>query len=174
MKIRMNVTLVFETLMLVMVGAMLAAATQYPIGVRVFPFWIGFPTLFLLLYLWFKDVCPQWKFPGKKRPPEDAGAEKVYEDFDATAWKPILITLGWITAYYLLILVLGFFVATPLWLAAFFIWESGLSPVKSVLSAAVSSYAVIRSVEAFGIALWPGAIPKMIEGILGGGIVPPL
>lgn len=174
MKIRIDITLVFETLMVVMVGAMLAAATQYPIGVRVFPLWVGFPTLFLLLYLLFKDVCPHWKFPGRKRPPGEAPAEKVYEDFDATAWRPILITTGWITAYYLLILVVGFFVATPLWLTAFFLWESGLSPVKSILSAAVSSYAVIRSVEAFGIAVWPGAIPKIIPGILGGGIIPPL
>jgi hypothetical protein len=72
------------------------------------------------------------------------------------------------------ILLLGFFVATPLWLTSFFIWESGLSPVKSLLSAAVSSYVVIRSVEAFGIVIWPGAIPKIIDGILGGGIIPPL
>jgi hypothetical protein len=174
MKIRMDITLVFETLMIVMVAAMLAAATQYPVGVRVFPFWVGFPTLFLLLYLWFKHVFPRLKLWGKNRSQEDPSAEKVYEDFDATAWRPILMTLGWITAYYVLIVVVGFFVATPLWLTGFFIWESGLSPAKSLLSAAVSSYVVIRSVEAFGIVIWPGAIPKIIDGILGGGIVPPL
>jgi len=174
MKMRMDTTLVFETLMIVMVAAMLATATQYPVGVRVFPFWVGIPTLCLLLYLWFMQLFPRWKLWGKKRPQEDAPDEKVYEDTDFTALKPILATLGWITAYYVLIVVGGFFVATPLWLTGFFIWESGLSPVKSVLSAIASSYAVIRSVEAFGIVIWPGAIPKIIDGILGGGIVPPL
>lgn len=174
MKIRMDTTLVFETLMIVMVAAMLAAATQYPVGVRVFPLWVGIPTLSLLLYLWFKHVFPRWKLWGKKGSQEDAPDEKAYEDTDFTALKPILVTLGWITAYYLLILLLGFFAATPLWLAAFFFWQSGLSPVKSILSAIASSYAVIRSVQAFGIIIWPGAIPKIIDGILGGGIVPPL
>jgi hypothetical protein len=172
MKIRMDTTLVFETLMIVMVAAMLAAATQYPVGVRLFPFWVGIPTLCLLLYLWLENVYPLWKWRG--RTAKEAPAEKVYEDTDFTAWKPIFATLGWITSYYLLILVIGFFAATPLWLTAFFFWQSGLSPVKSVLSAIASSYAVIRSVEAFGIIIWPGAIPKIIDGILGGGIVPPL
>lgn len=173
MRKRIDITLVFETLMVLMVGAMLAAATGYPEGVRIFPFWVGFPTLLLLLYLSMVKLWPQARLSGKGVP-EDGAAEKAFEDTDASAWKPILRTIVWITAYYVLILVIGFFAATPLWLTAFFIRQSRLSPVRSVLAAGVSSYVVIRSVEAFGIIIWPGAIPKLIPGILGGGVIPPL
>ena len=174
MKLRIDTTLVFETLMIVIVAAMLTAATGYPEGVRIFPFVVGIPTLILLFCLWLGSLFSQRKPWGRKAPPGAARTKKASEESDFTAWIPILNTLGWITGYYLLILFFGFFVATPVWLTAFFLWKAHLSFVRSLLSAAVSSFAFIRAVESFGIILWPGAIPKIISGILGGGIVPPI
>jgi hypothetical protein len=174
MKIRIDTTLVFETLMLVVVGAMLVAATRYPYGVKLVPFVVGVPTLILLLVLWLGSVFPEWKRLGRKRQAESQDAEKVFEDSDFTLWRPVLNTMGWITAYYILIFITGFFVATPVWLTAFFFRKANLSLVKSVLGGVFSSFAIIRMVHAFGIELWPGAIPKIITRILGGGIVPPL
>ena len=153
---------------------MLVVATRYPHGVMLFPFVVGVPTLVLLFVLWLGSVCPGWKGLGRKGKPEGPAAAKAFEDSDFTPWVPVLNTLGWIAAYYALIFITGFFAATPLWLIAFFFRKSNLSLPKSVLGGVVSSFAIIRTVQAFGIELWPGAIPKIISRILGGGVVPPL
>ena len=174
MKLRISTPLVFETLMLLVVGVMLVAATRYPHGVMLFPFVVGVPTLILLFVLWLGSVCPEWKGLGRKGKAEGADAEKAFEDSDFTPWVPVLNTLGWIAAYYVLIFATGFFVATPVWLIAFFFRKSNLSLVKSVIGGLVSSFAIIRMVQAFGIELWPGAIPKIISRVIGGGVVPPI
>lgn len=173
MKIRIRTTLVFETLMLVVVGIMLAVAMGYPHGVMVFPFVVGVPTLVLLFVLWLGSICPEWKGLSRKGTAESRSAEEDSEDSDFTPWRPVLNTLGWIVAYYILIFVTGFFVATPVWLIAFFFRKSNLSLVKSVIGGVVSSFAIIRMVQAFAIELWPGAIPKIISRVIGGGVVPP-
>ena len=109
MKLRISTTLVFETLMLLVVGVMLVAATRYPHGVMLFPFVVGVPTLILLFVLWLGTVCPEWKGLGRKGKSEGADAEKAFEDSDFTPWVPVLNTLGWIAAYYVLIFVSRFF-----------------------------------------------------------------
>jgi len=93
---------------------------------------------------------------------------------DFTGWEYVLNTLGWILGSYICIFIFGFIAATPVFLAAFFIQKTDGNAVKSILIAIISSFVIIQFVQSLGIDLWLGAVPKILSGIIGSPIIPPL
>lgn len=173
MKRKIHTTLVFTTLMLIMVAAMLVVGAYYPKDVRIVPFVVGVPTLIVLFLLWLGDIYPEQRIFNRIRLLGDTEKEKE-DRSDFTRWGQVLNTLGWLLGYAILIFIFGFIVVTPVFLAAFFYRKADLNLTKSVLIAVLSSFAIIRFVKSFGMDLWLGAIPKILPGILGGSIIPPL
>ena len=173
MKIKIHTPLVFTTLMLVLIAAMIVIGANYPKDVRLVPFIVGTPTFIVLLLLWLRYTFPQSKILNSIVLLEATdGIKGANSDF--TGWGQVLNTLGWLLAYYICIFIFGFIVATPVFLAAFFIQKTDVNVTKSILIAIISSFVIIRFVNSLGIDLWLGAVPKFLPGIIGGSIIPPL
>ena len=170
---KIHTPFVFTTLMLILVSAMMVTGAHYPSNVRIFPFVVGIPTLILLFLLWLAYIFPEGKLISNIRLLEEAGQERG-GDSQFAQWGQVLNTLAWLLAYYIFIFIFGFKVVTPIFLSAFFYQKTDFRLAKSVLIALVSSFFIIRFVESFGIDLWIGAVPKIIPGIIGGSIIPPL
>lgn len=173
MKLKIHTALVFTMLMLVLIAAMMVATANYPKAVSIVPFIVGIPTFIVLLLLWLGYICPEWKLLHSIILLEETDGIKG-DKSDFTGWSQVLNTLGWLLAYYICIFIFGFIVATPVFLAAFFIQKTDLNVTKSILIAIISSFVIIRFVKSLGIDLWLGAVPKTLPGIIGGSIIPPL
>ena len=173
MKLKIHTPLVFTTLMLVLIAAMMAIGASYPKDVSIIPFVVGIPTFVILLLLWLGYICPGWKLLNNILMLEETDGLKGGNS-DFTDWSQVLNTLGWLLAYYICIFIFGLIIATPVFLAAFFIKKTDLNVTKSILIAIISSFAIIRFVKSVGIDLWLGAVPKTLPGIIGGSIIPPL
>jgi hypothetical protein len=174
MKIRMTTPRVFTTLMLIFVAAVLISGTQYERNVRLVPYVVGFPTLILVFVLWLGELRPTWKLRGSRSPQEGTKVD-TGKDTDFTSWGPAVNTLGWIFVFFVIIFLFGFFVATPVFLAAFLYRKARLSPLKAVLIAVLTTLVACGFVQGLiGIGLWLGAVPQIIPGFVGGSIVPPL
>ena len=105
----------------------------------------------------------------------EAQSEDSTNNVNAGTWRRVAIVYGWLMAYYVMTFVLGYYVATPIFLVAFLTKESGLTWMKSLGVMTVSLlpfYVVFRLI--LDIPLWPGMLPRILPGILGGGSIPQL
>lgn len=173
MKTKLHTQLVLTTLLLLVVATMIATGAHYPADVRIVPFVVGIPTLAILFLLLLGYIFPERRPFSSIRLLEKINQERS-DNREFTGWGQALNTLGWLLAYYILIFIFGFIVVTPIFLSVFFYQKTDLNLKKSVLIALVSSFLIIRFVESLGTDLWLGAVPKIIPGILGGSIIPPL
>lgn len=174
MKTRIRVSLVFTAFMVVGVAVMLVAATGYPSNVKVAPYTVGFPTLALLLIILLGELHPGWK-PGRKGEREGAPEPQGEGSSDFASWGPVLNLLAWILGYYVVVFLLGFMAATPVFLAAFLRRKAGVGWIWAVSSGILVTLLLSSFIQGlFKIPLWLGAIPRLIPGIVGGSIVPPL
>ena len=161
MKLKIHTPLVFTTLMLVLIAAMMVIGSNYPKDVSIVPFVVGIPTFIVLLVLWLGYIFPEWKLLNSIILLEETDGIKG-DNSDFTGWSQELNTLGWLLVYYIFIFIFGFIVATPVFLAAFFIQKTDLNATKSILIAIISSFVIIRFVQSLGIDLWLGAVPKTL------------
>ena len=108
------------------------------------------------------------KPPRTTREPARAGME-------AGSWWRVGIVYGWLVLYFGMTFVLGFYVAIPIFMALFLRLESRLIPIYAVgvtVAAGLPLYIIFRVV--LDIPLWPGILPRILPGVIGGGTVPQL
>jgi uncharacterized membrane protein len=174
MKLRARTSLIFTTLLLAFVTVLLVVGFSYPWNVKIAPFVVGLPTWVLLFLLWLGEVNPEWSLGKRNRGREHAAARRA-EESEFTRWAPVVNTLGWIVAFYLLLFLFGFLLVTPVFLSAFLIRKGKVRPLKAIPVAVLTTLVSCGFVQGlFKIDLWLGAVPKLIPHILGGSIVPPL
>ena len=147
---------------------------------RLVAFVIGFPTIAMLAFLMLASLSPV--LLAYLRPigvsdddAPEAQSENATNNMDAGTWRRVAIVYGWLMAYYVMTFVLGYYVATPIFLVAFLTRESGLTWIKSLGVMTVSLvpfYVIFRLI--LDIPLWPGMLPRILPGILGGGSIPQL
>ena len=138
---------------------------------------IGFPTIGFLFILIVAELAPGLlKFTRAFGVSEDDAPEQNNAaQMESGTWRRVGIVYGWLVGYFISIFLLGFYLATPIFLIAFLAIESKLklSRASSVmLVALIPCFIVFRLI--LDIPLWPGILPKFIPGIVGGGAIPPL
>jgi len=150
---------VFTLVNTVFIVSLIVACQNYRFRLQIVPILVGIPTLFMFLLIFVKDILN--------------GTEKL--EVEGFSIKRLGIVTGWILLFCLLIFVVGFFVATPLYMLLFFYIETRLEFVRALgLSLALSLsiwgmfYFILKT------DLWPGIILSIIPGIIGGGSLPPL
>jgi uncharacterized protein YqhQ len=166
------------TFIILFVILLILVGFRYPHEVRMIPFVVGFPTLFLLLLLWLGGLHSGFKVrvdtilgeQGDKK-----SAEKRGKGSEFTGWTSVLIIMAWVLLFFLLVFVLGFALVCPIFITCFLIRKAGLKWPTAVLSALIAIVLIYIFMEGVIQAdLWCGAIPEIIPGIMGGSIIPPL
>ena len=156
-------------------------ATAYAGKQQLTAFVIGVPTITLLVFLVLAEVTPRLvKLTGAFGVSEDDAPQAAEDDAGASpggmetgSWRRIGIVYGWLLLYFAMTLVFGFYIAIPVFMVLFLTIESRLIPVFAVgvmVAAGLPLYIIFRLV--LDIPPWPGILPRIIPGVIGGGIVP--
>jgi hypothetical protein len=162
--------------MLLLSLSFVVGAFVYPGRLRLVPLVIGIPTVLLLVYITLLEIKPE-VFTIGRRKPEDGGPPPMAtaSGINAGQWQRVVTIYGWLVGFFVGVLVFGYYIATPVFLVAFFIKESGLKPMRAVLvTVGVSVLFLLMFYVLLDIPLWPGILPRIIPHIIGGGSLPPL
>jgi len=180
MKKRWSGNLIWTTFLFVFVGLFVMVGRTYPKEVQIVPLVIGFPTLILLLILWLGEFYPdltRWMDEAtlgqRKKETMTMGMGRKGSEF--TAWRPVLIIMGWVFLYYALVFLLGFALVSPFFIAAFLVRKAHLGKLTACIYAVIATVLIYVVMSGWIKAdLWSGAIPRISPGLLGGSIIPPL
>ena len=170
---------IWIAVMILFVLLLIVAGLAYPKEVKLIPYVVGFPTLFLLLFLWFggfNSVIRHWvemDVRGNRRGENRPGESEKGSEF--TEWGPVLIIMVWVFLTFLLVFLFGFALISPVFIACFLIQKARMRWPIAVASAVFSTVLIYLFMEGvINADLWCGAIPEIIPGYLGGAIIPPL
>lgn len=180
MKPRIDGGFVFSLFLGVYILACLIDATAYPASLRVAIYLAGYATLGLILLLLagaFRPELLRWS----ETTLQDlwGGGEGDQRAADAPAerqlpWPPVLKSMGYAVGFLLLAFFFGLFVAPPLFLATYLIVEAKVPPIPAVLVGLFTTAILDGGMILVHVDVWPGVIPEIFEGYLGGGILPPV
>ena len=162
-------------------------ATAYEGKQQLTAFVIGVPTIVLLVFLVLAEATPSLvrltgafgvsedDKPDVAEGSEGGGGSGSAGGMEAGSWRRIGIVYGWLLFYFALTFVLGFFLAIPIFMTLFLRYESRLSFPQALgvmVAAGIPLYVVFRPL--LDIPLWAGILPRIVPGVIGGGIVPQL
>ena len=180
MKTRIDGAFVFALCLGAFILACVIDAAHYPEPLRVAIYLGGFATLALIVLLLAGTFRPEilrwsettlqdlWGSGGK----DEGAAETMSEK--ALPWPAVLKSMGYAVGFLLLTFVVGLFVAPPIFLATYLIVEARMKPVPAILAGLITTAVLDTGMVLVHVDVWPGIIPEIIEGYLGGAILPPV
>jgi len=184
MKSEKKQPIVFTILLFVLILCMVVSAVTFSPKARQIPLLIGIPTLLMLAFVIVIERFPQLKMlrllevgletlwsRGSHEKVSGLPAASAVEDELSRVWAIV----SWLALLVGLVYLVGFLVAIPLFVLAYFVVSVQLNWSKAVLFT-ILFWALVYLVfyTALRVELWPGMIPELIPDILGGGIEPPL
>lgn len=171
-----KLTLFVEAFLMTIALSITLGSLQYAGNQRIAALVIGAPTIALLALLMIAEATPRlsratraFGADADAAPGEGEGAAS------AGAWRRVGTVYAWLLFYFAAMFVAGYYVATPLFMALFFVRESGLSLARAAGVTLLTSAAFYLLFEMLlNIPLWTGALPLIVPDLLGGGRIPPL
>jgi len=171
-----KLTLFVEAFLMTIALSITLGSLQYAGNQRIAALVIGAPTIALLALLMIAEATPRlsratraFGADADAAPGEGEGAAS------AGAWRRVGTVYAWLLFYFAAMFVAGYYVATPLFMALFFVRESGLSLSRAAGVTLLTSAAFYLLFEMLlNIPLWTGALPLIVPDLLGGGRIPPL
>lgn len=174
--------LVVYAFLLAIALSIVIGATAYAGKQRLTAFVIGIPTIGLLMFLVLAELTPRFvRLTHAFGVSDDDAPEAADGDaggsggMEAGSNKRVAIVYGWLALYFGVTFALGFYAAIPIFMTAFLIFESRLKPAYAVavtIAAGALLYLVFETL--LEIPLWAGALPRVVPGVFGGGVVPQL
>lgn len=173
-----KLTLFVEAFLMTTALSITLGSLQYAGNQRIAALVIGVPTIALLALLMIAEATPRLSRVTRAFGADaDAapGEETQTGQANAGAWRRVGTVYAWLLFYFAAMFVAGYYVATPLFMALFFVRESGLSLSRAAGVTLLTSAAFYLLFEMLlNIPLWTGALPLIVPDLLGGGRIPPL
>lgn len=180
MKSRIDGSFVFSIFLAAFVLICVVEARNFPPLLQVATNIAGYSTLTLiglLLLGTFRPEILSWTettlqdmWGGGKEGARDEGAAGEGN----ARWPAVLRVMGYAVGFLLLAFLFGFFVVPPVFLALFLIVEAEVRPLPAIVAAVVATALLDGGMMLVHVEVWAGIIPEVIEGYLGGAIMPPL
>ena len=176
-----KLTLFVEAFLMTIALSITLGSLQYAGNQRIAALIIGVPTIGLLALLMIAEATPRlsratraFGADADAAPGEEAQAGQAGQA-SAGAWRRVGTVYAWLLFYFAAMFVAGYYVSTPLFMALFFVRESGLSLARAAGVTLLTSAAFYMLFEMLlNIPLWTGALPLIVPDLLGGGRIPPL
>ncbi len=176
-------TVLFHLFLLFGVLAMISSSFTFTERARLLPLMIGVPTAVLLAVSLVRELKPDlvlrfqnWMAIFRSQAP----ASKTPSGFSSAVEQEVpplsrfLIGGAWSCLLFILVLFLGFPVATLLFVPCFLLVFARYSWWRVFLYTAVLFLVEWYGFELLlGLKLWHGAVPEIVPGFVGGGILPP-
>lgn len=177
-KLRLKGDFVFTLFLGAWMTILLIDAFSFPSSLQIAIFIGGFTTLGLILLLLvghFRPEILRWSETTLQDlvGGSDEGAARTAGE-DTIPWPLILKSMGYAVGFLLLSFFVGFFIAPPIFVAAYLIFEAKMRPLPAVLVGVGVTALLDTAMILVHVDVWPGAIPEILEGYIGGAIIPPL
>jgi hypothetical protein len=182
MKTRIDGNFVFALCLGAFIVVCLIAATDYPASLQVAIYLAGYTTLALIILLLagtFRPEILRWSETtlqdlwGGDSEGDSEGAAETMSEGDLP-WSAVLKSMGYAVGFLLLAFFAGLFVAPPIFLATYLIVEAKMHPLPAVLAGLITTALLDTGMIMVHVDVWPGIIPEIFEGYLGGAILPPV
>ena len=180
MKHPINGAFVWTVIMGLFVVLQVSVAGGFTESLRFTPYLAGYGTIFMVIVLLAGHFYPEilrWTettlqdlWGGGGTGGEGAAAETDKEP----PWPAVLRSMGYAVGFLAAVFVFGIAVVPPLYIAFYLIVEADVRPLWAVLAALIASTILITGMVMLNVEVWAGIIPEIIEGYLGGSIIPPL
>ena len=179
MKSRINGAFIWTVILGLFVVLQVIVAGGFTESLRFTPYLAGFGTLFMVIVLLAGNFYPEilrwtettlqdlWGGGGAG----DEGAAAAEEE---PPWPAVLRSMSYAVGFLVAVFVFGFALVPPLYVALYLIVEAGVRPLWAVLAALIASFTLVMGMVLLQVEVWAGIIPEIIEGYLGGSIIPPL
>ncbi len=180
MKSRINGAFIWTVILGLFVVLQVTVAGGFTESLRFTPYLAGFGTLFMVIVLLAGNFYPEilrwtettlqdlWGGGG-------AGDEGIATEAEKEPpWPAVLRSMSYAVGFLVAVFVFGFALVPPLYIALYLIVEAGVRPRWAVLAALIASFTLVMGMVLLHVEVWAGIIPEIIEGYLGGSIIPPL
>lgn len=180
MKSRIDGSFVFTLFLGLFVLTCLVYARDFPDSLQIATNLTGYTTLALICVLLVGAFHPQilrwtettlqdlWGASGRDEGAVDAAAE------EAPPCTAVLKSIGYALGFLLLSFLFGFFVGPPIFLATYLIAEAKVRPLWAILAGIIATAILATGMIMVHVEVWAGIIPEILEGYIGGAIMPPL
>jgi hypothetical protein len=176
-------TVLFHLFLLCGVLAMISSSFAFTERARLLPLMIGVPTAVLLVLSLVRELKPDlvlrfhnWMsvFQSEGTDDKTAAAFSSVVEQDVPPLSRFLIGGAWFCLLLVLVLFVGFLVATLLFIPCFLLVFARYAAWRVFLYTAVLFLVEWYGFELLlGLKLWHGAVPEIVPGFVGGGILPP-
>ncbi len=179
MKSRINGAFIWTVILGLFVVLQVTVAGGFTESLRFTPYLAGFGTLFMVIVLLAGNFYPEilrwtettlqdlWGGGG-------AGDEGPAAAEEEPPWPAVLRSMSYAVGFLVAVFVFGFALVPPLYVTLYLVVEAGVRLRWAVLVAVAVSAALIMGMVLLHVEVWAGIIPEIIEGYLGGSIIPPL
>lgn len=180
MKNRIDGGFVFNVFLGLFILVCLIEAVDYPPSLQVAIYLAGYTTLALIVLLLAGSFWPEILRWSETTLQDLWGGSDQSESAAETSsegdvpWPAVLKSMGYAVGFLLLAFFFGLFVAPPLFLATYLIVEAKMHPVPAILAGLITTALLDTGMIMVHVDVWPGIIPEIFEGYLGGAILPPV
>ena len=180
MKSRINGAFIWTVILGLFVLLQVTVAGGFSESLRFTPYLAGFGTLFMVIVLLAGNFYPEilrwtettlqdlWGGGGAGDGGDSAEAE------EEPPWPAVLRSMSYAVGFLVAVFVFGFAIVPPICVALYLIFEAGVRPLWAGLVAVAATASLIMGMVLLHVEVWAGIIPEIIEGYLGGSIIPPL
>lgn len=181
MKPRIDGSLVWSVVLGLGTVGFLYTASGFNASLRFTPYLAGFGTLAMLVILLaghFRPEILRWT----ETTLQDLwgggavgdGNKDLSDGEEASPWPAIVRSMSYAVGFLVLVFVFGFPIVTPLYIALYLIVEARARAIWAIPVALGVTTSLVTAMVLLRVEVWAGMIPEIIEGYLGGSIIPPL
>jgi hypothetical protein len=181
MKPRVNGSFVWTCVLGLFILLLVVVASGFPTSLQFTPYLAGYGTLAMIVVLLAGNYYPEilrwtettlqdlWGGGKVGDEKDDAGAAD-----EGASWPAVLRSMAYAVGFLAFVFLVGFPIVTPTFIALYLIVEARVPPVWAVLVALATSVGLVVGMLLLHVEVWAGIGPEIIEGFIGGSIMPPL
>ena len=146
-------------------------ASSLPAQARYVPIVVASVTLVFLVIGIVTEAFPATRrYLTPKTPRSDP---RVTQQAEAPAeWSAALKVITYILTFWVLIFFFGFYVVPPILVAAYLVTDGGVRPLVAICCALAATALTLFGMDVLGVQPWVGSGPELVEGYVGGGVMP--
>ena len=99
---------------------------------------------------------------------------QVSETEQEPTWPQVLRSMAYAVCFLNCVFIFGFAVIPPLFIILYLVVEAGVRPIWAILAALITTAILLSGMVILHVEVWAGILPEIIEGYLGGSIIPPV
>lgn len=163
--------LVLDALLAALMVVAIVDARSLPDQARFMPTFIAGMTLLFLAFGIVMEAFPATRrYLTAKTPRSDPRVTQQAEE--PAEWSAALKVITLIVTFWALVFFFGFYLVPPILVAAYLVYEGDVRPLVAIGCAVAATLLTLFGLDILGVQPWIGAGPEILEGYIGGAVMP--